>query len=193
MSEFVSVDRINTLKSGIESRTGETYADLTEGVQALMDGFGQGDGGNVGIPIGIFYSIITPTRQKLEAMGYAVHEFTLTSTPTSAWDLPNPLGAVPREIIALFRVDSGIAELLDTGYPLCATNTEFVNGSYTNHNTLNLKSISIPYNVPGAFTMELSSYRWLDNLPDAGKIYLRNPNDHISVGWQPGNYILAVK
>jgi hypothetical protein len=162
-------------------------------VQALVDGYGQGDGGNVGIPVGIFYSIIPPTRQKLEAMGYAVHEFTLISEPTSAWDLPNPLGAVPREIIALFRVDSGIAELLDTDYPLCATNTEFVNGSYTNHNTWMLKSISFPYNPPGAFAMVLSSYRWLDNLPDAGKIYLRNPIASDSVRWQPGNYILAVK
>ncbi len=45
MSEFVSVDRINALKSGIESKTGETYTDLTAGVQALVDGYGQGGGG----------------------------------------------------------------------------------------------------------------------------------------------------
>lgn len=45
MSEFVSVDRINSLKSGIESKTGETYTDLTAGVQALVNGYGQGDGG----------------------------------------------------------------------------------------------------------------------------------------------------
>lgn len=45
MSEFVSVDRINALKSGIEAKTGETYTDLTDGVQALMDGYGQGGGG----------------------------------------------------------------------------------------------------------------------------------------------------
>lgn len=45
MSDFVSVDRINSLKSGIEAKTGEAYADLTEGVQALMDGYGQGGGG----------------------------------------------------------------------------------------------------------------------------------------------------
>lgn len=44
MSEFVSVERINALKSGIEAKTGETYADLTAGVQALVDGFGQGGG-----------------------------------------------------------------------------------------------------------------------------------------------------
>lgn len=46
MSGFVSVDRINALKSGIESKTGETYTDLTAGVQALVDGFGQGGGGS---------------------------------------------------------------------------------------------------------------------------------------------------
>lgn len=42
MSEFVSVERINALKSGIESKTGETYTDLTAGVQALVDGYGVG-------------------------------------------------------------------------------------------------------------------------------------------------------
>lgn len=42
--EFESAARLATLKSGIESKTGETYADLTEGVQALMDGYGQGAG-----------------------------------------------------------------------------------------------------------------------------------------------------
>lgn len=48
MSEFVSVDRINALKSGIEAKTGRAYADLTAGVQALVDGFGQGEGGSSG-------------------------------------------------------------------------------------------------------------------------------------------------
>lgn len=37
--------RLNALKQGIESKTGETYADLTVGVQALVDGYGQGGGG----------------------------------------------------------------------------------------------------------------------------------------------------
>ena len=45
MSEFVSVERINSLKQGIEAKTGETYSDLTGGVQALMDGYGQGSSG----------------------------------------------------------------------------------------------------------------------------------------------------
>lgn len=42
MSDFVSVDRINALKSGIEAKTGATYTDLTTGVQALVDGYGVG-------------------------------------------------------------------------------------------------------------------------------------------------------
>ncbi len=40
-----SVEKINALKNGIEATTGETYADLTEGVQALKDNYGQGGGG----------------------------------------------------------------------------------------------------------------------------------------------------
>lgn len=36
---LTSVERINALKNGIESITGETYADLTEGVQALKNGY----------------------------------------------------------------------------------------------------------------------------------------------------------
>lgn len=42
---LTSVERINALKNGIEATTGETYADLTEGVQALKNGYGQGGGG----------------------------------------------------------------------------------------------------------------------------------------------------
>ena len=45
MSEYGSVERINALKAGIEAKTGGSYADLTAGVQALVDGYGQGGGG----------------------------------------------------------------------------------------------------------------------------------------------------
>lgn len=38
-----TLNRINSLKQGIEAATGETYTDLTEGVQALKDGYGQGE------------------------------------------------------------------------------------------------------------------------------------------------------
>lgn len=39
---FESVERINTLKNGIEAVTGESYEDLTAGVQALKNGYGKG-------------------------------------------------------------------------------------------------------------------------------------------------------
>lgn len=42
MSDFVSTQRIKSLKTGIEAKTGETYSDLTGAVQALVNGFGQG-------------------------------------------------------------------------------------------------------------------------------------------------------
>lgn len=40
-----SVKRINSLKSGIESTTGEQYTNLTEAIQDLKDGYGSGSSG----------------------------------------------------------------------------------------------------------------------------------------------------
>lgn len=37
-----TLNKINSLKQGIEAATGETYTDLTAGVQALKNGYGQG-------------------------------------------------------------------------------------------------------------------------------------------------------
>lgn len=42
--ELESAARLNALKSGIEAKTGETYTDLTGGVNALIAGYGQGGG-----------------------------------------------------------------------------------------------------------------------------------------------------
>lgn len=42
MSEYASVERIKSLKQGIEAKTGGSYADLTAGVQALVEGYGVG-------------------------------------------------------------------------------------------------------------------------------------------------------
>lgn len=39
---FESAARLNALKQGIEAKTGETYTDLTGGVNALIAGFGTG-------------------------------------------------------------------------------------------------------------------------------------------------------
>lgn len=48
-----SINKINSLKQGIEAATGETYPDLTAAVQALKDGYGQGGGESIdGIPDG---------------------------------------------------------------------------------------------------------------------------------------------
>jgi hypothetical protein len=44
-----SVTRLNALKQGIEAKTGETYDDLTGGVNALIAGFGQGSSGGADI------------------------------------------------------------------------------------------------------------------------------------------------
>jgi hypothetical protein len=41
--ELESAARLTALKQGIEAKTGETYADLTEGVNALIEGFGSGE------------------------------------------------------------------------------------------------------------------------------------------------------
>lgn len=40
MSDFISPGRIASLKNGIETKTGGSYADLTGAVQALVDGYG---------------------------------------------------------------------------------------------------------------------------------------------------------
>ena len=41
-----TLDKINSLKTGIESVTGESYSDLTSAVQGLKNGYGQGGGDN---------------------------------------------------------------------------------------------------------------------------------------------------
>lgn len=51
---LTSVERINALKNGIEATTGESYADLTAGVQALKNGYGQGGGGGAVDEVGKF-------------------------------------------------------------------------------------------------------------------------------------------
>lgn len=50
---LTSVETINNLKASAEATTGESYADLTEAVQALKDGYGSGGNGEF---VGIKYS-----------------------------------------------------------------------------------------------------------------------------------------
>ena len=45
-----SAEKLNTLKRGIEATTGESYPDLTAGVQALKDGFGKSESPVIGKP-----------------------------------------------------------------------------------------------------------------------------------------------
>lgn len=47
-----TLNKINSLKSGIESVTGESYSDLTAAVQGLKNGYGQGGESIDGLPSG---------------------------------------------------------------------------------------------------------------------------------------------
>lgn len=57
--EFESAKRLDALKQGIEAKTGGTYADLTDGVNALIAGYGQGGDDDF---VGIKYSNYETTR-----------------------------------------------------------------------------------------------------------------------------------
>lgn len=56
--DFESAVRLAALKSGIEAKTGESHATLTDGVNALIAGYGQG--GSSGGASGIYMAKITP-------------------------------------------------------------------------------------------------------------------------------------
>lgn len=72
--DLESAARLNALKQGIEAKTGETYPDLTGGVNALIAGFGQGGGGSDGDALA--WSILDRTVESITAgaeltkMGY---------------------------------------------------------------------------------------------------------------------------
>ena len=61
-----SAKRLDALKQGIEAKTGETYADLTSGVNALIAGYGSGGGG--GDPYVLFDSIMQQTIEEFNYM-----------------------------------------------------------------------------------------------------------------------------
>ena len=185
---------IQAIADAIRAKNGEDTkykpSEMAAAISAITTGGNSGSDSS--LPFGEFFSVALPTKEKLLSLGYTLHEFTLISIPTGVWALPNPLGEKPKEIIALFRVDENVSEIVNTDYPIYAVNTEFVNGSYTNHNTFSIKE---PPNMPTArhYQFSYNSYRWLAALPDAEKITLRSPADNVSVRWQPGDYILAVK
>ena len=185
------IDKLAAIANAIRGVTGGT-APLTLEDMVAEIGAISGNGDDSAIPFGEYFNITLPTKEKLIGLGYAVHEFTLVSTPSSIWTLPNPLGRMPEEIVALFRIDTGVADLIGSEYPVYAVNTEFVNGSYTNQNTFSLDDVSYP-DYAKHKTFSAGSYRWLAALPDSEKITLRSPADSVWVRWQPGEYILAVK
>ena len=55
MSEYKSVARVTALQEAIEAKTGATYGDLADGVQVLLDGYGQGGGSGSTLPSWIKY------------------------------------------------------------------------------------------------------------------------------------------
>lgn len=87
--ELESAARLNALKQGIEAKTGETYPDLTDGVNALIAGFGQGggSGGSDGTVVLLRELIITEP----------VHEINL-DFPRD-WDIYDAIFIVPINVI----------------------------------------------------------------------------------------------
>ena len=84
--DFESANRITSLKQGIEATTGESYADLTEGVQALKDGYGQG-----GKPEQEKTVEITEngTTDVLPDTGYALSKVTVNTNVAGSGDADN--------------------------------------------------------------------------------------------------------
>jgi hypothetical protein len=152
--ELESAKRLDALKQGIEARTGETYADLTDGVNALIAGYGSGGGG--GDPYVLFDSIMRRT----------IEEFNYTAEVT--WPDENLFGylfnncdkmkkwAVPN---LTWRISAGymfrrcLATLLtyiDLGKPTGVHNTLFY-GFKPNGASIIIRSEAVPQ-MSGAFS-----------------------------------------
>lgn len=77
--ELESAARLAALKSGIEAKTGETYTDLTGGVNALIAGFGQGGGSDTSNEDGLVTRTLTEYRNdRITTIG--THAFISNST-----------------------------------------------------------------------------------------------------------------
>lgn len=61
--DFESAARLASLKRGIETKTGESYPDLTGGVNALIAGYGQGSSG--GSSPAVYSGSFTPAENVL--------------------------------------------------------------------------------------------------------------------------------
>lgn len=128
MSEFVSVDRINALKTGIEAKTGETYSDLTGAVQALADGYGQG-GDTDYLAMRLTNTLTEYSNSDItEIIAYGLYNCSFLTTV----NLPNVT-----KINAYAFYNLGITEITDDNFPAlvytgqrafrsCAALTKFV-------------------------------------------------------------------
>lgn len=98
--DFESAARLASLKQGIEAKTGETHATLTDGVNALIAGFGQGGGssGAVKVASGSYTLAEDAPNMKIDisALDFipdvvfvSLDEtgITYTNTPTKRWAL----------------------------------------------------------------------------------------------------------
>lgn len=84
-----SVKRINTLKNSIEATTGETYANLTEGIQALKDGYGQGGGTTFEDALGLYMDSKYPSDYLTLSCKNIKNQAFLECTEISKIYLPN--------------------------------------------------------------------------------------------------------
>ena len=169
-------------------KTGGTELLKSGELGAAIRGIQTGDSDGCGAPLTDYYGIVAPTKAQLEALGYTVDEFTLVSTPTTKWQIPNPKGEPLTEIVML------IAKTPVLGYPCFAANNEFPNGTYINQNTYSFGAVNT--NGVGEvvlFNLNYGQFRWLEGIPDADYIYLRSPAANVTVCWQPGDYLIAVK
>lgn len=90
--EFACLENLASLKSGIEAVTGESYEDLTAGVQALKNGYGQSGGNDSTFKGFIERTEKTPTLPSdlTKIGGYAFYNYSalaITSLPSGITDI----------------------------------------------------------------------------------------------------------
>ena len=180
--ELESAARLNALKQGIEAKTGETYTDLTGGVNALIAGFGQGGGGSGGL-------------------AYDMGEFVLDKD-THGGDLtpiPHSLGVVPDFVMVwtdefsdlTVENPSSYSKNIDVGYIWMNGLTGMVQ-RLTSVNSTNL-SVNIALTLyKGDYRVNVQSpssvvYGMIEQtLPDAEKLYLTSHSNASNSGYIGG-------
>lgn len=151
--EFESAKRLDALKQGIEAKTGETYADLTGGVNALIAGYGQGGGGD---PYALFDSIV---RHTIEEFNYTA-EVTWSDDSSfgylfngcdkmKKWAVPN-LTWWNGSGYMFRRCSATLLTYIDLGKPTSVHNALFY-GFRPNGASIIIRSEAVP-SLNGAFT-----------------------------------------